>query len=306
MDVALLFNPRSGRGRGARAAEALTRALAAGGHRVAVLESGEAADRDLPGLLTGSGALVIVGGDGTLHHAAPAAIAAGTPVYQVPMGTENLFARQFGMNRRPGTLLRALAQRRIVHADIGRVNGREFVLMCSVGVDASVVHRMAYARTGSIGHWSYIRPLLAEVYSPALSPLTIIVDGEPIVHERPGLVIIGNSRQYAMRVDPALHASMTDGLLDVVFFPARTRVRLIGWALASRLRRHVHRRALVYRTGRTISIESGAGPLPYQLDREAPAPQGPRTDGACGNTTPLSITTEPGALQVLCARPQRH
>jgi diacylglycerol kinase family enzyme len=161
--------------------------------------------------------------------------------------------------------------------------------MCSVGCDAGVIGRMAARREGSIGHLSYLGPMLSEAWSPSLSPMTISVDGRTVVEGRRGLAVIANSRQYALRVDPALRASVSDGLLDVVFFPGASSAEMLLWVLRSRLRRHVRSRRLEYRTGRSVVVTDHGGALPTQLDGEAAA----RTQGE------IAISVEPGALAVL-------
>src|SRR5678815_1398252 len=110
----------------------------------------------------------------------------------------------------------------VLDVDVGVVTiaGTEvpFVLMCSLGPDASVMRRLDEARRGPISHLSYIRPILAELRDPCLPRVTIEVDGKRVVDGQTGMVVIANSRQYAIRIDPAYKASMTDGLLDMVFF----------------------------------------------------------------------------------------
>src|SRR5262245_65799244 len=75
----------------------------------------EAPKQWLDGLLAGVQLLVVSGGDGAVRLAAGSAHRTGVPLYQIPRGTENLFAREFGMDRRPTTLLRALERFDVRH-----------------------------------------------------------------------------------------------------------------------------------------------------------------------------------------------
>jgi diacylglycerol kinase (ATP) len=307
MLIGLVYNRASGMGRGAATAPPVADSLRTRGHEVRTIEVGRGLHTPdaLAAALQGVQAVVVVGGDGTVHHTAEAAIAADAPVYHFPTGNENLFAREFGMDRDPATLLRALDRMHVVRMDLGRVAGadapapagRLFLLMCSLGPDASVIHRLAKVRSKAVGHRMYLGPLLAELARPSFPRLTIRIDGRAVVEDRCGIAVVANCRQYALRIDPAHRACLTDGLLDVVFFPCASRTRMLVWTLASRLRRHERHSDLVYRTSRTIEIDctSHGGDALYQVDGEAvPPPDG----AACPS---LRLWVDSAKLPVLSA-----
>jgi diacylglycerol kinase family enzyme len=298
MRVVLLYNPVSGYGKSQRVALPLADRLVRDGVGVQLVRVGPGIDADVRGALTGVDAILVVGGDGPVAHCADDAIATGVPLYHVPLGTENLFAREWGMSRRYETLMNALYRRHVVNADVGVCNGRSFLLMCSSGPDASVTGRVAANRARGIfggGHSAYFRPVLAELLRPTFPRLRVVVDGKEVVRDQRGIVVVGNSRQYAMRVDPAVHADMTDGQLDVAFMPCASAARTLLWAAMARLRRHTRDAHLVYQRGRQIVIEAVGGPAPGQIDGEALPGQGSLFDR-------LSISLRPQHLPVLSAR----
>ena len=279
MNLILLSNSKSGNGRAAETSANFERILRDAGHTTSIVQTRNGSTTDaLAGPLANADALIVLGGDGTLHSAIDAAIHAAKPVYQVPLGTENLFAREFGMDERPETLLRALEARTIVEVDAATCNGRSFVLMLSVGPDASVIHRLERSRVGSISHLSYVRPVIAEAVDPTLAHLTVEVDGREVVKHQRGLLVVANSRQYALRIDPARRAEMDDGQLDVVFFPGDSRIDLIGWALTARLGTHLRSENLVYERGSRVRITSPTE-APVQLDGEAAGTAGQNGHG---------------------------
>ena len=269
MRIVVISNPISGRGSGEREAKKVRSLLVLRGHDVTRLGlSFEMVENELPQRLESAQAIVVVGGDGTVQACSDAAARAGTPLYHWPVGTENLFAREFGMKRSERVLVRALRHMRTTSADLALCDGRLFVLMCSVGPDASIVHRLARVRTGAITKMSYARHVVMELISPVLTPLTVRVDGREVVTDRPGMVFVANSRQYALRIDPAKDASMTDGLLDVVHFPVTTRLGMLKWMGLSRVRRQNRTGAVIAR-GARIEVENHGSAVPYQLDGEA-------------------------------------
>jgi diacylglycerol kinase (ATP) len=300
MRCVILYNPRSGRGRGERVAQSVRAMLVSRGVHADLFptakEPPEQFHARLREALGGADLLVVAGGDGTLHSTLPALIGSGIPVYHLAMGTENLFAREFRMDRTPETLDRAIRAWKTVDVDAAALSFADggvnpFVLMASIGPDAEVIRRLDAARRGPISHLSYVRPILAEVISPTIPRLTIEVDGEALVQDKPGIVVVANSRQYAMRIDPAFEASMTDGRLDVVFVPAGTRLHLPVWGVLTRMR--LHRRAgAPYHRGKNVRVTCSDQEPAYQLD------------GECGRRaitpgTTLDFSVRERALRVL-------
>jgi diacylglycerol kinase family enzyme len=303
--IVMLFNPVSGSGRAAAAGRALAQRLTAAGHQVEIAHTRlDRAPREwLDGLLVGAGLLVVAGGDGAVRLAAASAVRCNTPLYHLPLGTENLFAREFGMDRRDQTLLAAIERYEVRKVDLGIANGRAFLLMASVGLDAEVVHDLAARRGASISQFSYLPPIFRQLRRWRPPVLEISIDREIINESGPGFVVVANCKQYGWRLNPGGRASMSDGLLDVAFFPTRSRRELIGWALRSRLQRHFDDPRLVYRTGRSVTVSS-ARPQHYQLDGDPPgivrevAP-GELDDFGAGQPLSLEITVQPGVVPVL-------
>ncbi len=325
--VLLIVNPRSGRGRAGRMAGELVEALRGAGLAVQRVDLGTpeaarlvAAGADVEesgaGVAAlgegGSVAAVVVGGDGTVHSCAGLLARAGIAVYHVPTGTENLFARQFGMRAAAGAVVEALRRGRTMAVDVGECAAadsvrsesedgggardaappRAFLVVGSVGFDAGVIHRLAAARRGAISHWSYVGPIARELMQHRAPVFSIDVDGRRVVEGVRGVAIVANCRQYAMRIDPAARAEMNDGVLDLVFFPARWLMSVSAWAVLARLRLHHRRSALVTARGREIHVKATGGRAVLQLDGEAVG-RADATEGA------WRFTIRPSALQVL-------
>lgn len=298
VNVAVVYNPIAGAGKAAAAAQRIGEAVDRVGLQVVLAETRiDAADDWLDGQLAEARALVVVGGDGAVRLAAEPAIRTRTPLYHFPYGTENLFSREFGMDRRVQTLLGALERNEPRLVDVGVVNGRTFLLMVSVGYDAEVVHDLAGRRGSSISHWSYLGPSIRQLRAWRPPRLAVTVDGERIDLGRQGAVIVANSRQYAWRLDPAQRAVMSDGLLDVLFLPMESKAQLVSWIIKCRLRRHLADRRLVYKRGSVIEIGDDRPPR-YQLDGDPP-PAADNPPGVEPVNTPLQISVRPSVLPVL-------
>lgn len=256
MRILVLHNPVSGRGRSGEVADRVRVALLAKGIHVERYHTPAAeCDPGLIEMLHSADAAVIVGGDGAMRRVADGLMHTQTPVYNVPCGTENLFARQFGMTTSLDKLTASIKKLNVQSVDVGRSGEHPFLLMCGFGADASIVHRLTRNRRGAISHASYIRHILAEVASGRSPSLTIRADGRTIVNARRGAAIFANSRQYALRINPAPGACMHDGLLNLVFFPSTLSAGALAWYAASLLR--IHQGSLARRVGmHSVSAQS--------------------------------------------------
>lgn len=307
MRILLLYNPSAGRGQGEVVAQAARVRLEADAHCVEMFSTAAPTGSGLVALwhkpLQDQDLLVVAGGDGTLHSVLPRVLSCRLPICHLALGTENLFAREFGMSRSVDTLAAAVQGGKIVEVDAAALtldDGQAplthyFLLMCSIGPDAGVIRRLDAARRGPITHWSYFRPILSELLTGRIPLLTIEADGRLLVTDTPGMAIIANCRQYAWRIDPCRGACMTDGLLDITFLPAPTRWSLAAGVLRSRFRRS-HGPAAITARAREVRVSCPPGtPHPaYQLD------------GECGrhpfpNGFDLRVRVLPRAVRVLAA-----
>lgn len=267
--VVLLHNPRSGRGRSQEAISELRRELSRAGYKLDEHIADASLTTDvLTAALAQAHALIVGGGDGSISHAIPAIVAAQRPVYHYPLGTENLFARHFGMLDSPAALINSLGTGRTTSIDIAAAGTRPFVLMASIGFDAAVVARVAAARTAGVHRLHYVRHTIAEFATHTPSPLTVEIDGRTIVERESGLLFIANSPHYAARLNPCAKAMINDGLLDVLFLPYRSRARLLAWASSVMARRHLRAPEARASAARTVRIQSHGRPLFIQMDGE--------------------------------------
>lgn len=260
----VIANLSSGRGKASSSAKRIADTLRDRGHEAVELTL---SDQDVADFESADVA-VVVGGDGTLHAVVDTCVATGTPVYHAPAGTENLFAREFGMVANAASVVDALEGDHRRRIDVAHMGSKAFVVMASIGFDASVIHRLDQTRNGSISHLHYALPIWYAFVRFPLPRLTIEIDGTTLVEGRTGLAVVANSRQYAMRMDPARRARPDDGLLDVVFLPYQTRLGLLRWVILALAGAHLGDEQVAWQRARTVTITSDTD-APLQLDGEA-------------------------------------
>ena len=292
--VVVLFNPASGRGKAERFARALTASLRADGWTV---DPRSIHDPNAGASFEGARAVVVIGGDGTVHRAAPKIANAGVPMCIAPMGTENLLAKELSMSTDIDYLRGLIRHGAATEIDLPSVNGVSFLVMCSVGLDAAIVHAVEANRTGKIRKSAYLRPTLDQVRRPTLPALRVVVDGEPVIDGQPGMLVVANCRRYGGGLNPTPNASMTDGLLDVAFYPMRNALDAIRWAALSRLGQHETARGFIKARGRHIEVTSDDEIAPpFQIDGE-PAPD--------EVAFPLRFTANDATITVLQHSPEQ-
>ncbi|MCW5628052.1 MAG: diacylglycerol kinase [Rhodoferax sp.] len=100
------------------------------------------------------GAVVAIGGDGTINAVAGAAHAAGCPLGIVPRGTFNYFARAHGIADDPLQALRALLHARPKPVQVAAVNGQLFLVNASLGLYPDLLQdREAYKARFGRNRW---------------------------------------------------------------------------------------------------------------------------------------------------------
>ncbi|HCT46240.1 MAG: hypothetical protein CMJ35_01255 [Phycisphaerae bacterium] len=228
MRISITYNPRSGRGKALRLSEAITRIAQARGHQVAAHDI-HAAGGVTDETIADCDRLVIVGGDGTVHHLLPQLAQTPDnpkpPFYHCGTGTANLISHAFKMPSKPARLVELLERDTPpVRVDLPLCNGHPFLIMASLGMDASVIHRLEESRKLG-GYRAYIRPTLREIFNPRFAHAQVQLDNQPAPKlSRPGILVIANMPNYGGHFNPCAKARWDDATLDIAHIPGTTSI----------------------------------------------------------------------------------
>lgn len=269
--VGILYNPISGAGRSRALAETASAALTAAGFLVHMFETRDVLTRENPLEFFGSiNFLVLSGGDGTLMAVLPYLTKLALPVYMLPGGNESLFAREFGMQADPASLIKALSKGDVVPASIGHINDKPFFTMVSLGLDSEVIESIDNSRKGPIGHWGYVLPTLKAIFGHEPPVVSLTVDGEVVVSNEGGFLIIANTKGYARRLPLVPEATSEDDALRGRFFPYSGVWGFLGLVLKLLLGRHASSiKGARFFSGKRFEVAtSGADGYPVQADGE--------------------------------------
>jgi diacylglycerol kinase (ATP) len=285
--VALLANPRAGRGRGARLAGPVRLALAEAGLDVLVL-AGDSGQRSTElateAVAGGVDAVVAVGGDGLVHCAVQALAGTGVPLGIVPAGGGNDLAGALGIPADPAAAVAAIAAGRTRDIDLGRLaDGRWWAGVLNAGFDSAVAARAERLRRPR-GPLRYDIATWLELARLRPHRMRLTLDGE-LTERDVTLVAVGNSNRYGggMLITPA--AVLDDGVFDITVGEAMTRRQLAGLKPSVRAGRHVLNARVTVHRAREVTLDAPG--LSAYADGERIGP------------LPVTTVCVPSALRVL-------
>ena len=219
----------------------------------------------------GFDAVVAAGGDGTIHEVIGGLAGTGVPLGILPWGTGNVFAKEMGLPRRVKALCKVIRKGHTVDLDLGLADGRPFLLMASVGLDAYALLQMSRGRSKKIwGMVAYALAGMAALVRYRHPPIEVVLDDG--TRDRGSFLLVSNTRLYGAFFVFHPHADPTDGLLDVFLFRDSGRWKFLGlvvqmvwhrWTKATRPLGALGRHGL-YQV-KSLSILSGHA-RPMQVD----------------------------------------
>jgi YegS/Rv2252/BmrU family lipid kinase len=235
-------------------------------------------------LAAGADLVLACGGDGTVTACADSIAGSQVPLGILPMGTGNLLARNVGLPSAWRDALAVALTGITQEIDAGAVNGRSFVVMAGLGLDAKMLRDTTEPLKRRLGWAAYVLSVLRHLRDRPMR-VSVAVDDGPQIRTRASAVIVGNVGWLRGGLPLMPDARPDDGLLDAVLVIARGPVGWLTVAAQVILRRknaeHVQRLQFT-----ELRLEADR-PQPWELDGEF-----------MGETTQLTVSALPGRLMV--------
>jgi diacylglycerol kinase (ATP) len=255
-------------------------------------------------------AILLFGGDGTIHRHLGQLVRLGLPLLVVPAGSGNDFANSLGLRRAGDS---QLAWRRfcggaanvrqidlgVIHADAeidaAPHRARHFCCVAGVGFDGEVARRANRLPRWLRGHGGYLLSAAATVFSFAAQPMKIFLGGEnsgaaqnwALRSHRPTLLAaFANTPFYGGGMKIAPQAKLDDGLLDVCLVSDVNPLRLFCLFPTVYAGKHLSIREVEYFKAARLRVEPQ-----HPLDVYA--------DGEYVCRTPVEVGVQSGALRVI-------
>lgn len=259
----------------------------------------------LPANSSDADAILIFGGDGTIHRHLTQLVRLQRPVLVVPRGSGNDFARALklsGVNDSLAAWTRFSSGAKnaktidlgVIHSLDGSAAAQYFCCVGGVGLDADVARRANRLPRWLRGHGGYVLSLPWALAGFAPFPMKLFSsDGRSdelaVRSDQPTVVTaFANTPVYGggMRIAP--QAELDDGLLDVCLITDIARFKLFCLFPTIYFGRHVDMREVDYFKADRLRIETER-PLDVYADGEF----------VC--RTPIEVSVAPGALRVITA-----
>lgn len=268
----------------------------------------------MPAAADHSDAILLLGGDGTIHrHLAPL-VRLGLPVLVVAAGSGNDFARALGLHRVRDSLAawkRFCAGCADVRAiDLGVISATEgvsetpphpryFCCVAGIGLDGEVARRANDLPRWLRGHGGYALSLIPTIFRFAPLPIKILrpaenapsrADGEwTTLSDQPTLLAaFANTPVYGGGMKIAPRAKIDDGLLDICVVGGVDPFKLFCMFPTVYTGRHLSIREVSYFQEARVRVET-EHPLDIYADGEYVGP------------TPVEIGIERAALKIITA-----
>lgn len=295
--VYVVFNPQSGKGRGATLVEPILAALRGCGVDAAhglTRKAGDETRLTEEALAKGHRRIVAVGGDGTWSNVGNAILRSGVPAKLglFAGGTGCDLARSLAVPAADlaacARIVRDGASRRI---DVGRIEDKYFLNIAGFGFDIAVLEdswRIRYLR----GELLYLYCSVRQIWSFPGFPVEIVADDQDLGRQDLMMLIVANARLFGGGLKIAPRADLADGRLDAVSFRNMGVMRRLD--ILGKVKKGTHEGE---KEVRTLTVR--------RLQLRFPAPPAYETDGEWNRAqrADLTIETIPGALEVLAPAP---
>ena len=248
----------------------------------------------------GADALVFAcGGDGTVNEVVNGLVGTPAALGVLPIGTGNDFVKSLYRERSAFAILDRLPEALFRRIDVGRMNGRCFVNVASLGFDTEVGNyaKRMVARRPWLGGFSYLLAVFACLSGNRVFHMECELEGEdpdgrPVSFRGARdftLAAVCNGGYYGGGFHPAPGASLEDGLLDVCLVDRKTVPQILGLVPKYRNGTHLDGRPGIHMV-RTRSGVFRKRELPLNLN----------CDGESGEADEIVFEILPGALTLAC------
>ena len=256
----------------------------------------------LPASPSDADAILIFGGDGTIHRHLPALVRLQLPVLIVPAGSGNDFARALKLRSvkdslrawrdfESGKLQMRAVDLGVVVSSAARERTHYFCCVAGIGLDSTAARRANRMPRWLRGHGGYALAFLPLLVNPSAFPLRLMLFNgvDQVESETPTLLAAFANTQFygdGMRIAPK--ADFADGQLDVCRINLMNPFKLFCMFPTVYLGRHLRWPEVEYSRAERVVVQTDGTQEIY-------------ADGEFVCETPAEISVAAKALRVICS-----
>lgn len=260
----VILNPAANNDR-ARRRRAQVENLAADSIIYATSRSGEAEVIARRAAQEGFHTIVAAGGDGTINEVVNGLAGSKAKLGLLPVGTMNVFATELGLPVHDLELCWNIIESEHARViDLPSANGKYFVQLAGVGLDAQVVKETSAKLRRSFGPLSY---LISAAQIAARQPPRLFIHSENATIDEGSFVLIGNGRLYGGPFPFFKQAAIDDGWFDVVVFKRLGYLEIIKYLQNVVFSSEIRAPEIEYFQTRRLRVDSNE-PVPVEVDGE--------------------------------------
>ncbi len=167
--------------------------------------------------------VIMVGGDGTVNQLVNSLHQMPVNFGIIPVGSGNGLARAANIPMKPKEAIDLLFTGKVKSTDAFLINGQFSCMLSGIGFDAKVAHE--FSTKASRGLLTYTTQSLIHFFKAQPYQFEVTIDNVSFFTDA-FFISIANSNQFGNNVTIAPHASLNDGLLDIVIVQKMNKAKL--------------------------------------------------------------------------------
>ncbi|MCF8234050.1 MAG: diacylglycerol kinase family lipid kinase [Bacteroidales bacterium] len=175
------------------------------------------------------GALIAVGGDGTVNLAARSILEKDIPLGIIPFGSANGIATELNIPTQPDHALNIITRGKTRKIDVLKINNKLSLHLSDFGLNANVIYR--FEQDHKRGFMAYARHYIQEMFSIKGTTYLIRLNGEE-KKVKASMLLIANASRYGTGVNINPQGKLDDGHFELIVIRSYKTKELIRKVIA--------------------------------------------------------------------------
>ncbi|QFT90488.1 Putative lipid kinase YtlR [Bacillus sp. THAF10] len=218
-------------------------------------------------------AVVVIGGDGTIHEVINGLVYKNIPLGVIPSGSGNDYARSMNIPFAPHKALERILTFEAKKIDIGKAGDRYFLSIAGMGFDGKVAEVTNASSSKSflnkirLGSLAYIVNIFKVLFTYQPSDVVVNIDGNERIYKDVWLIAMANLPYYGGGLKICPEADARDGKLDMCVVSGISRFELLFVFPLVIKGAHVKHRHVSMTRGQKVCLKQ-TGKMVLQCDGE--------------------------------------